>query len=185
MTIKIIIILLTLLSTPCFSEERDRIRPYTDEKGRVVYTNDHPTPQNNIPNNQNNKAINPFAIDKKMDSAQKPQVFNPSASAQPLPNYNAVENNILKSFARIVAFQILMVIICSFLWLVTLIDILTHEFTGSNKVICFLPVTFIPILGPILYFAMSGQHKIRPVNMYPGSDAAVPSGRKPYTPPDI
>ena len=111
MTIKIIIILLTILSTPCFSEERDRIRPYTDEKGRVVYTNDHPTPQNNIPNNQNNKAINPFAIDKKMDSTQKPQVFNHPASAQSLPNYNAVEYNILKSFARIVAFQILMVII--------------------------------------------------------------------------
>jgi hypothetical protein len=32
---------------------------------------------------------------------------------------------------------------------------------------------------------MSGQHKIRPVNMYPGSDAAVPSGGKPYTPLDI
>ena len=185
MTIKIIIILLTLLSTPCFSEERDRIRPYTDEKGRVVYTNEHPTAQSDIPNNQNSKATNPLIINKNMDSTQKTQVFNPLASPQPLPNYNAIENNILKSFARIVAFQIVMVIIGSFLWLFTLIDILRSEFTGSNKVIWFLTVTFIPILGPILYIAMSRRHKIKPENIYPGSDAAVPSDRKPYTLPDI
>ena len=78
--------------------------------------------------------------------------------------------------------------ICSIFWLVTLIDILRHEFTSSNKVIWFLTVTFIPILGPILYFSMAGRHKIipdKPDDNYPATDDVGLSRRKQYTPPDI
>ena len=188
MTSKIIAILLILFSTPCLAEERDRIRPYTDERGNTVYTNEQPPSQNNIPNNPN-YPINPFNVGDGKDNSQKHPVFNPPASPQPLQNYNAIENNIFKSFARIVAFQFLMLITGFIFWLTALIDILRHEFTGSNKVIWFLTVTFIPILGPILYFTMSGRHKIvtdrvAPADNYTASDP-VPNGRKHYTPPDI
>jgi len=47
------------------------------------------------------------------------------------------------------------------LWLYVLIDILRHEFTGSNKVIWLLLVIFIPILGQILYFIIGQKQKIK------------------------
>jgi hypothetical protein len=46
------------------------------------------------------------------------------------------------------------------LWLYALIDILKHEFTGSNKVVWLLMVIFIPILGQILYFIIGQKQKI-------------------------
>ena len=189
MTSKIIVILLILSSTCCYAEERDRIRPYIDDKGNTVYTNEPPSSQNTVPNTPSSNTVNPFTIDSSKYDSQKPPVFNPPASPQPRPNYSAIGTNILMPFARIVAFQFLMLIIGFIFWLTALIDIIRHEFTGSNKVIWFLAVTFIPIIGPILYITMSGRHKIvtnrvAPADNYTASDT-VPNGRKHYTPPDI
>jgi len=46
------------------------------------------------------------------------------------------------------------------LWLVALIDILKNEFTGSNKLIWLLAVTFFPLIGPILYYFIGTKQKI-------------------------
>jgi hypothetical protein len=46
------------------------------------------------------------------------------------------------------------------LWLVALIDILRNEFTGSNKLIWLLVVTFFPLIGPILYYFIGTRQKI-------------------------
>jgi hypothetical protein len=48
------------------------------------------------------------------------------------------------------------------LWLVALIDILRNEFTGSNKLIWLLAVTFFPLIGPILYYFIGTRQKITP-----------------------
>jgi hypothetical protein len=182
----IIVILLILFLTPCFSE--DRIHTYINDEGHIVYTNELPTTQNSVPNNQNSNAINPFNAQANKDTAQKPEFFNPPLTPQqPHPNYNAIENNMLNSFARIVVFQFLMLIIVFLLWLFAFRDIIRHEFTGSNKLIWFLAVTFVPIIGPILYFTMAGRHKIipdKPDDNYMDSET-VPSSHKRYTPPDI
>lgn len=45
--------------------------------------------------------------------------------------------------------------------LIALIDILTHEFTGSNKIIWVIIVIFFPIMGAILYFLIGTRQKIR------------------------
>jgi hypothetical protein len=47
-------------------------------------------------------------------------------------------------------------------WITALISVLRNEFTGNNKLIWFLTVTFIPIVGPILYFFMQEKYKIYP-----------------------
>ena len=111
---RLIVIMLILLSTPCFSEERDKIRSYSDDKGNTIYTNEHQSSQSKVPNPPSGNVINPFTNVDNRNTAQRQDAFKPPVSPQPLPNYNAVENNILKSFARIVTFQILIVIICSY-----------------------------------------------------------------------
>ncbi len=46
------------------------------------------------------------------------------------------------------------------LWLVALIDILRNEFTGSNKLIWLLVVTFFPLIGAVLYYLIGRSQKI-------------------------
>jgi len=45
--------------------------------------------------------------------------------------------------------------------LIALIDILRNEFTGSNKLIWVLVVLLFPFLGPILYFIIGINQKIK------------------------
>lgn len=45
------------------------------------------------------------------------------------------------------------------LCIIALIDILRNEFTESNKLIWVLVVTFIPFIGPLLYFFIGEKHK--------------------------
>ena len=55
---------------------------------------------------------------------------------------------------------IVILIIVVLLPLIALIDILTHEFTGSNKIIWVIIVIFFPIMGAILYFLIGTRQKI-------------------------
>jgi len=56
---------------------------------------------------------------------------------------------------------IVILIIIILLPLIALIDILTNEFTGSNKIIWVIIVIFFPIIGAILYFLIGTRQKIR------------------------
>lgn len=47
--------------------------------------------------------------------------------------------------------------------IIALIDILRNEFTGSNKLIWVLVTIFLPFLGPLLYFSIGRNQKIRQV----------------------
>jgi len=47
------------------------------------------------------------------------------------------------------------------LWIYVLIDILTSEFTGNNKLIWLLLVLLVPLLGVILYFAIGRKQKVK------------------------
>ncbi len=56
---------------------------------------------------------------------------------------------------------IVVIAIAILLPLVALIDILTHEFTGSNKIVWVIIVIFFPIMGALLYFLIGTRQKIR------------------------
>ncbi len=56
---------------------------------------------------------------------------------------------------------VVILIIIILLPLIALIDILTHEFTGTNKLIWVIIVIFFPIMGAILYFLIGTRQKIR------------------------
>jgi hypothetical protein len=56
---------------------------------------------------------------------------------------------------------ILLIVVIILLPLIALIDILSHEFTGTNKLIWVIIVLFFPIMGAILYFLIGTRQKIR------------------------
>ena len=56
---------------------------------------------------------------------------------------------------------VFVVLISLLLPLIALIDILRNEYTGSNKLIWVLVVLLFPFLGPILYFIIGTQQKIK------------------------
>ena len=47
------------------------------------------------------------------------------------------------------------------LWIVAFFDVLRSEFSGNNKLIWFLAVTFVPFLGAIGYFFMGRKQKVK------------------------
>ena len=51
---------------------------------------------------------------------------------------------------------------CLAAWIWALIDILKNEFTGLNKLIWFLLVVFLPLLGVICYYFIGMKQKLPP-----------------------
>ena len=45
------------------------------------------------------------------------------------------------------------------IWLMCLLDILRYEFRGNNKLIWFIAVTFIPLVGCLLYLVIGRKQK--------------------------
>jgi Phospholipase_D-nuclease N-terminal len=78
------------------------------------------------------------------------------------PSLQAANRMIAESFARATIFMLLVAGIPFLIGLICLIDILRNEFTGNNKIIWFLLVLFLPVLGAILYFFIGTDQKIRP-----------------------
>ena len=46
------------------------------------------------------------------------------------------------------------------LWLWALIDILTNEFTGYNKIIWLIVITIVPVLGILIYYLVGTKQKV-------------------------
>jgi hypothetical protein len=83
------------------------------------------------------------------------------------PNLNEQNMEIL---GVIGPWQIMILLVFSFLflipWIVALVDILSNEFTGNNKLIWVLVVALTGILGAILYLIIGLRQKL-PKNNHP------------------
>jgi len=55
---------------------------------------------------------------------------------------------------------VLLALLSFILWLIALIDVLKNEFTGNNKLIWFLAVVFVPVIGMVAYFFIGRKQKI-------------------------
>jgi Phospholipase_D-nuclease N-terminal len=64
---------------------------------------------------------------------------------------NEIETNTFV-FAAVIGFLFL-------IWSACLVDILRNEFRGNNKLIWFIAVTFIPVVGSVLYFFIGTRQK--------------------------
>jgi hypothetical protein len=59
----------------------------------------------------------------------------------------------------------MLIIVSVALLVLSLIDILRNEFTGSNKLVWLVAATFLPLLGPVLYYFIGRGQRIRPGNL--------------------
>jgi hypothetical protein len=85
----------------------------------------------------------------------------PGPDVMPSRSSSRLVDSIMNPFARELLWLLLAAAAQLILWMIALIDILRNEFTGNNKIIWFLAVTFIPLVGPILYFFIGTDQKIR------------------------
>ncbi|MCD4677559.1 MAG: PLD nuclease N-terminal domain-containing protein [Desulfobacula sp.] len=56
---------------------------------------------------------------------------------------------------------ILLILLNLILWIVAFFDVLRNKFTWSNKLIWFIAITFIPIVGVIAYFFIGRKKKLK------------------------
>lgn len=56
---------------------------------------------------------------------------------------------------------VLLVLAVLILWVIAFIDVLRSDFTGNNKLIWFLAVTFIPLIGLIAYLFIGRKQKVK------------------------
>jgi hypothetical protein len=97
----------------------------------------------------------------KYETKPQPQAFKP-VNPYPAPQYQNIEQALADLFARITLLMLIVVGIPFLIWLICLIDVLRNEFTGNNKIVWFLVVFFLPIIGSILYYFIGTDQKIRP-----------------------
>ncbi len=178
----LIFMIVVLLAAPCFAE--DRVYSYTDETGQKIYTNEKrpssPAAQ------QPSSTISPDAVarayqrpvlnvrplahtgstQRRFDQREplKPMYQAPPPAKQQA-DFAPVQNNrhVINPFAGFAFFLsniVLLMGIFFIFWLIALIDILRHEFTGSNKVIWFFAVTLLPVIGPALYYFIGSNQKV-------------------------
>jgi len=69
---------------------------------------------------------------------------------------------LLRNLGPLALLMFLIVIGALIFWLLALLDILRSNFTqGINKLCWLLVVLFVPLIGPIIYFFMGRQQKIK------------------------
>lgn len=57
--------------------------------------------------------------------------------------------------------MVLLVFPMFILWVIAVFDVLKNDFNGNDKLIWFLAVTFVPLIGLIAYFIIGRKQKIK------------------------
>jgi Phospholipase_D-nuclease N-terminal len=134
---------------PVYSESSVPAIPQPYRQSRGFYEQGHPVFQHNFETNS-------YSAPNKA----------PVRTTAPINTYQAqlqAANRMLaEAYARATFFVLLFVAVPFLIGLICLIDILRNEFIGNNKIIWFLLVLFLPVLGAILYFFIGTDQKIQP-----------------------
>jgi len=56
--------------------------------------------------------------------------------------------------------MMLVIIACLVAWIWAIVDIISHEFHGNNKILWIVLVILLPLVGTILYFLMGKDQQI-------------------------
>jgi Phospholipase_D-nuclease N-terminal len=67
-----------------------------------------------------------------------------------------------KAFTNITVFMLIIYAVPFLIAIICLIDILRNEFPGHNKMIWFLVVFLLPLIGSVLYFFIGTDQKVKP-----------------------
>jgi hypothetical protein len=124
---------------------------FAEEK---VYTNEDLKP---APSLDRDSRIDPATgkVIKDEGEASRKQARAESIIVQAKNRAVLVIQEIMSSKTTVVAIIFIMFLI----WLGCLLDILRFEFRGNNKLIWFIAVTFIPLVGCLLYFFIGRRQK--------------------------
>jgi len=194
MLYKITFIILLLISTPCFSG--DKIDSYKDENGNTIFytktENRRPIsprqPQYAQPQQQSYSPTSEYRHPKRLSDAtihnnpvnSKKNPGNLGINSQNRPLYSrSSTKSIMDVFARQLALVLTVSTMLFIAWLIALIDILRNQFTGSNKLIWFLTVTFLPFIGSFLYFIIGRNQIANHQNSLEEQEAYIRSYEKP------
>jgi hypothetical protein len=99
--------------------------------------------------------------DSGREDNNEPKI-NLAPSRKPLPPAVSVHGLIGGTFAGMTAVTLILAAVVLIVWLVSLVDILRSEFAGNNKLVWFVAVTLLPLLGPVLYYFIGRGQRIRP-----------------------
>jgi hypothetical protein len=159
------------------------ITSYTDENGRTVYMN-----QTKPAEKKSNIYVPPGYVSRNNVIMPAPsagytnrnKVYVPGASNTSTPTVtfdpydkrsndfqkhigstNRFAQSIIEKAAWVMAVWATVVIAGFLWWLISLIDILRNEFTGSNKIVWVILITFLPFLGALLYDIIGFNQKIK------------------------
>jgi Phospholipase_D-nuclease N-terminal len=97
----------------------------------------------------------------KYETTPQPQTFKP-INPYPAPQYQNIEQALAEAYTRYTMWMLIAGGIPFLIGLICFVDILRNEFTGNNKIVWFLVVFFLPVIGPILYFFIGTDQKISP-----------------------
>jgi hypothetical protein len=178
---KRLLLILVLLSLPAICLAQEKVYnnndlkkgitppPFVAQPGTRVVTPPPPGAPANRPANLNPPVQSQlFPIQNPNITIQysppvEPAVRSPQG-LPPKPYYVAgsVEEALTQALAKVTLLMFLAVGIPFLIGLICLIDILRNEFTGHNKIIWFILVLFLPLVGSILYFFTGTDQKIRP-----------------------
>jgi hypothetical protein len=176
---RLLIILLVSLPIICFAQEKvytnDDLKTGTSSPESYIYPTGTvvvtppppavPAPESRQMNPDPSVRQQPVSSQNPV-SPVAPRIRNapavpPRPSVIPPFSLPRLVDSIMNPFARELVWLLFVAAAQFILWMIALIDILRNEFTGNNKMIWFLAVTFIPLVGPILYFFIGTDQKIR------------------------
>lgn len=160
-----IFFLFLLLPALCLAGEKvytnADLKPPPPNKS-TSYNSDSPQQQRqNFSNSNGQPQSNDAAYSHNDMNKTPPTAFNP-VQPSPGPPQGTIEQQLAEAFARVTLFMLIVIGIPFLIWLICLIDVLRNEFTGNNKIIWFLVVFFLPVIGSILYFFIGTDQKKKP-----------------------
>ena len=141
-------------SSGIFRTTRDVLFREDSSNQEILLFNPNMRPDRNLLNHL------PSRPGSDMNQTQ-PKAFKP-ANPFPVPQRGAFELWLAEAFARLTLFMIIVLGIPFLIWLICLIDVLRNEFTRNNKIVWFLVVFFLPVIGSILYYFIGTDQKIKP-----------------------
>jgi hypothetical protein len=168
---KRVLLILLLLSLPAICLAQEKVYhnndlkkgitppPVVSQPGTVVITPPPPA----APANRSPASLTP-PVQSDLFPIQNPNlVIHNSTPAAPAVKIRPVTPpKPYNPFAGLTLLFFMIAAIPFLVWIIAMADILRNESPGSNKMIWFLAATFLPLVGPILYFFIGTAQKIRP-----------------------
>jgi len=148
-----------LTIVPCLAENEEKV--YTDQDLKKL---DYEHKTENIINEKKQQIIEEqtLRLQRQQIVEEKIRLQEQQTEIQQQQTQMNIKKVIEYTETAAGTFLFFFIIMPGIYWTIALVSVLKNEFTESNKVIWFLAITLLPIIGPILYFFIGDKYKIAP-----------------------